>query len=350
MKSLRKNVFSEYLKTINNTDWITEEAYKFEFANFIFHNVGWDASNKQILDIFLKSQNIKYSAGGRGIQFIKKSGRKTLGEFIHEDDVELFRKFRGGVDLTDLDLEQRTMSYPGLSAWIASLFPAKFYPVPQTGFHQTMGYLFQIDKEDFPKRGLNYIKECQSFMALTESELSQYPIEELFLPVLNQFYAENSELGIEPKQRFEKVDWVWAVQDFHLFVYREVLGLYENRVSEDDVKDEVIDERIEGNSLLAIHKRYERNSSLIKKIKQQRLKDDPLLQCDVCGFSFIETYGDAGKGFIEAHHINPLSERDGAKVTKADEIALLCSNCHRMAHKGDPVYDIDVLKEMINNS
>ncbi len=33
------------------------------------------------------------------------------------------------------------------------------------------------------------------------------------------------------------------------------------------------------------------------------------LECEVCGFNFEEVYGQRGEGFIEGHHIKPLSEK-----------------------------------------
>ena len=64
----------------------------------------------------------------------------------------------------------------------------------------------------------------------------------------------------------------------------------------------------------------------------------------------MDTYGDIGKGFIEAHHLNPLGERDGEQVTRKKDVALVCSNCHHMLHKGDPVLRLDSLKAMIDSN
>ena len=36
--------------------------------------------------------------------------------------------------------------------------------------------------------------------------------------------------------------------------------------------------------------------------------------CIACGFDFEKTYGTHGKGFIEVHHIKPLSTYDGKEV------------------------------------
>ena len=74
-----------------------------------------------------------------------------------------------------------------------------------------------------------------------------------------------------------------------------------------------------------------------------------MLNCNICGFSFLDIYGEVGQGFIEAHHINPLNEREGQQVTKKEDIALICSNCHRMLHRkiNGKLLSINELKEII---
>lgn len=107
---------------------------------------------------------------------------------------------------------------------------------------------------------------------------------------------------------------------------------------------------IEGNSVLAQHMRYERNIAFIQKIKQKAMTENKMLNCQVCGFSFFEKYGEVGEGFIEAHHANPLFERNGKTITRREDIILVCSNCHRMLHRGNPIYSIVDLKQRINKS
>jgi 5-methylcytosine-specific restriction protein A len=74
-----------------------------------------------------------------------------------------------------------------------------------------------------------------------------------------------------------------------------------------------------------------------------------MLNCEVCGFSFLDAYGELGEGFIEAHHKNPMSLQEGEIKTTLDDIALVCSNCHRMLHKGNPVLSVEELKERMEN-
>ncbi|MEX0660368.1 MAG: HNH endonuclease [Balneolaceae bacterium] len=351
MKKSATEAINRYLSHCKKSQWVHDEAYKFQFANYIYQNVEWEnQSDSEILGVLKQSQKMRYTGNVLGIQFILRSAREKMSEYIGIEDVSNFRQIHEGARIDQIDWDDRNTSYTGMSAWLGALFPKRFYPIPATTLRESILYLFDKKRDIFPKNGLSYIVTCQSYMEETEKELKKYPIEELFLPELNKFYEENPDLKISLKHQFDKIDWGWVVQDFHLFVHREVLGLYKQKVTKDDIQDEYVDEIVEGKSVLAIHKRYERNGSLIKKVKEQRLKDEPFLQCDVCGFSFMDTYGDIGKGFIEAHHLNPLGERDGEQVTKSDDIALVCSNCHKMLHKGDPVFELEVLKKLIDDS
>jgi predicted HNH restriction endonuclease len=90
----------------------------------------------------------------------------------------------------------------------------------------------------------------------------------------------------------------------------------------------------EGRERYRLHRILERDSSLSKVAKKNRLEADGKLQCDVCGFDFARAYGVLGQGFIEAHHIVPVSRLDGKTKTRVSDLALVCSNCHRMLHRG----------------
>jgi len=48
-----------------------------------------------------------------------------------------------------------------------------------------------------------------------------------------------------------------------------------------------------------------------------------------------------GRGFIQAHHTIPVSELRKESKTKVRDIALVCSNCHRMLHRRRPWLRID---------
>ncbi len=351
VRSSLRNSIDNYIKICKNSNWIFEEAYKFEFANYVNNNVNWNSqTDNEVLEILINSQKIKYTGNERGIQFILKSGREKLSKFISIDDVKLFRQIYNGNNPERINWENRGMSYTVLSAWLSSLFPEKLYPVPTIGFNETIKFLFDTQNDIFPKRGSKYLFACQLFMEETENILRLYPIEELCLKEWNKYYEANPELNIKIKKKFSKIDWIWIVQDFHLFVYREILGLYKKESQKIIIKDDIEPTAIEGATKLARHMRFERNSGFIREIKKRALEENRMLNCEVCGFSFLSIYGEIGAGFIEAHHKNPLGEREGATVTNKDDIALVCSNCHRMLHRGKPVYLIEELKEKMNKT
>lgn len=352
MKDILKQSIMDYRAALQGK-WIKWESYKFEFATFIHENVKWSSqTNEEILAILIKSQKIKYTGSSGGIQFIIKSGRKKLSEFITLEDVELLRSIQNK-NISDIEWKNRGMSFTGLSAWIGSLFPEKLYPIPITEFDITIQNLFDVEESKFPKTGIKYIMTCQKYMKMTRELLENYQIGNEYLDQWNDFYKTNPDLNIPIKSKLSETDWVWLVQDFHLFVHREVLKMYKlkDRAKKNkiNIQEDVEFEAIEGQRKLAKHLRIERNSTLIKKIKQVAIDANPYLNCKVCGFSFYKKYGDVGLGFIEAHHIIQLSDREDEKVTSQKDIILVCSNCHRMLHR-DEKMNVEKLRKLIDSN
>ena len=113
---------------------------------------------------------------------------------------------------------------------------------------------------------------------------------------------------------------------------------------EDDLDDGT--EAAEGRLLTVLHRRRERNPQIIAKKKRTVLSQQGHLACTVCGFDFARTYGERGEGFIECHHTKPVSESTGGRTSLAD-LALVCSNCHRMIHARRPWLTIDQLRALL---
>lgn len=88
----------------------------------------------------------------------------------------------------------------------------------------------------------------------------------------------------------------------------------------------------EGGVVMLLHKRYERDPKLVRE-KRKAAAATGKLACEVCGFDFKATYGDLGEGYIEVHHTRPVHTLLAGTKTKLDDLALLCANCHRMAHR-----------------
>lgn len=105
----------------------------------------------------------------------------------------------------------------------------------------------------------------------------------------------------------------------------------------------------EGRKKLLIHIRRERNPKIVKQKKEQVLNKTGKLSCEVCNFDFVSVYGELGNGFCEVHHKNPLAKVDKETQTSLEDLAIVCSNCHRMIHRSQPMMDINQLKCILKN-
>ena len=104
-----------------------------------------------------------------------------------------------------------------------------------------------------------------------------------------------------------------------------------------------MEEAEEGRVITGMHRRYERNSALVEAKKHRTLMTLGRLACEACGFDFRERYGERGDGYIECHHTKPVHALKPGDKTKAEDLRLLCSNCHRMVHAKQPWLTIDEL-------
>lgn len=102
----------------------------------------------------------------------------------------------------------------------------------------------------------------------------------------------------------------------------------------------------EGKWNYGMHRFRERDRTLIQK-KKASVK---YLKCECCSFDFSKTYPDLGNDFIECHHKIPIHH--GERITTIEDLALVCSNCHRMLHrrnKENEYYTIEGLQKIIIN-
>jgi predicted HNH restriction endonuclease len=113
-------------------------------------------------------------------------------------------------------------------------------------------------------------------------------------------------------------------------------------VTHGEITEKVVPDR-EERERLSQHVTYERSP------KNRRLAIQIHgTTCAVCKFNFDETYGkDYADGYIQIHHIKPLSVYEGEVVPETDLVPL-CANCHAMAHRRRAtVTSIEELKELI---
>jgi len=96
--------------------------------------------------------------------------------------------------------------------------------------------------------------------------------------------------------------------------------------------DNSVEEFVEGSILTRTHNRIERNRMLRKKLISDRLKKEKKLSCDACNTLSLLDRPDVEDAIFEVHHLVPLSKL-GTTTTTLTDVALLCANCHRMAHR-----------------
>lgn len=109
------------------------------------------------------------------------------------------------------------------------------------------------------------------------------------------------------------------------------------------------DEFPEGRIVERKHIARERNKKLIAEVKVNFRSKYGDLYCQVCEFNFENVYGEIGQNFIECHHTLPVSEMPDGHKTKVEDMAVLCSNCHKMIHRKRPWLRVEDLKKLINS-
>lgn len=106
----------------------------------------------------------------------------------------------------------------------------------------------------------------------------------------------------------------------------------------------------EGALRLLVRFARERSKSLIAKKKQSVLKVGGELRCEACSFKFSEKYGPRGEGFIEVHHnAKPLHLYAGPEDTDIADLALICANCHRIAHRTADWLTVVEIRKLLAN-
>ena len=94
-----------------------------------------------------------------------------------------------------------------------------------------------------------------------------------------------------------------------------------------------------------LHRRIERNSAATRAAKKFHGT-----RCQACELDFVERYGPIGEGFIEAHHLRPISKLEEGVPVKYDlavDFAVLCSNCHRMIHRSSDPSDLAAFRKLV---
>jgi 5-methylcytosine-specific restriction protein A len=165
-------------------------------------------------------------------------------------------------------------------------------------------------------------------------------------------YTSSGRKGLTRGNKLEKEVWnEFAREPDRLHqsasVIRQAIDAGDVEIIDDDQDDDY--EAAEGKVLTALHHRRGRNRTIVRRRKENALKETGELRCEGCEMTFEERYGDVGQGFIEVHHTRPVHElRPGDKTTLAD-LVLVCANCHRMIHRRRPWLTMGELRATVRS-
>jgi hypothetical protein len=178
---------------------------------------------------------------------------------------------------------------------------------------------------------------------LTEVQPKFYPF---------YIYGKNRHRNSPEKQSLRTVQGIYLARCTpQLYqTIRHALGLEEAGGSEQAGQFNAHEDYEEGTRSASERFFFARNQSLVKAAKQEYG-----FTCQACGFDFKKVYGDLGAGYIECHHLNPLSERpevdwgEGIR-SRLDDVTVLCANCHRMVHRQRPALSLAKLRKIISQT
>jgi len=72
--------------------------------------------------------------------------------------------------------------------------------------------------------------------------------------------------------------------------------------------------------------------------------------CNACGLKPEDLYGAEGPSIMHVHHLTPLSAMESPRaLSPIDELVPLCPNCHNFAHKRNPPFSPEEIRDQISS-
>ena len=105
----------------------------------------------------------------------------------------------------------------------------------------------------------------------------------------------------------------------------------------------------EGKGRLVQHLLRERDPRLVRAKKKTVLNAKGRLECEACDFDFSIVYPGLGEKFCEVHQRISLgnSSKRESTTTSLEDLAILCSNCHRMIHRTKPMESVPTFRRRL---
>lgn len=95
---------------------------------------------------------------------------------------------------------------------------------------------------------------------------------------------------------------------------------------------------------------YRTRSRQLRNAAVEHYTRNGTIRCAACSFDFGLAYVDVGDGYIQIHHLEPISfggERELTLVEAVGKVRPLCANCHVMVHRRDPWLSIENLTDAL---
>ncbi|WP_156390437.1 HNH endonuclease [Rhizobium sp. Root1203] len=73
-------------------------------------------------------------------------------------------------------------------------------------------------------------------------------------------------------------------------------------------------------------------------------------QCLACEMDLKSVYGEVANGFVHIHHRKPLSATGRTIVNPKTDLVPLCPNCHSIAHLGNSLRSVNVIRALLGKS
>ena len=329
-----------------------------------------------------KHQSTKFDLSYNGKNYPPKYIIRTANIFANGEPFET-ELFSGGneantyLEKLGFTIQQKTFSWTIINSYVTVKNMDK-----SSFIHHGTGIPIEIRKyfelHDIVKGHqypVNLVYQDKVFQAVISADNQPNPRTRLFwhedfssvirsiMPSWYQYFLSHSDSSESPEMRFIKtgqpnkyqidfIDPKEVQKDIDEDIEKEINlleSLDKPKNPEEFKNPEEYKEYIEGRRKLIQHVTRERNVQVIKKAKENFKSKNNRLYCEICGFDFENQYGKIGRDYIEGHHILPISQIvTEYNIIRPEEIALVCSNCHRILHRKKPWLTVEELKKLIN--
>ena len=202
-----EEMYKKYINHCKMTNWLQEEKYKFNFADWVFKNINIaNQSDEEILRLAIESQEQKFIEGSNetGVNFIKSELRFN-DQFITLKDISYLRAL---ISQSFKDSEpslEKNLTHPKISVWASCLNPSEYFPYASSDLRAGLSYISSLEG-DYPKTG---------FKAFQHAQLLMHGLRDIFWgreEEIVELYENHL------SRELKEIDWSWIVQDFSFFI------------------------------------------------------------------------------------------------------------------------------------